>query len=220
MKIPARFGMFVVLSWGAACAVAESRPNRPGKGAKGDLKMDLQTIATLVEKNELSELSWPMGQARKTLEAIPDAQAQLKMLGADAARPWETRFKAYEAFFSLGGKLADEQERRQAARLYADAIANAPLHNPFELPETIKSGLASKNLLALGAEVVIPALRPLLKNPRPLVYEGSEEPTLARLRKYRVADLAGALISALLHRPFPAAATTVKERDEALQRLE
>lgn len=219
MKIRHRLGLALLLGLATACSFAEPPPGRPGPSPKGK-KMDAQEIVTLVEKNELSELSWPTGRAHQALAAIPEAKARLRTLAVDPARGWEVRFKALEAFFALGGKLTTDEERQQAARTYAEAIEKAREHNPFELPGAIRSGLASKNLLGLGADAALPALRPLFKSQRLLVYEGSEEPTLARLRKYRVADLAGALAAALLGRPFPAEAVTPRERDEALQRLE
>lgn len=180
--------------------------------------MENAEVVQLVEKNPLSELSWPTGKARERLAALPQGKEQLKALAADQTRGYEIRFKALEAFFALGGNLGDAEERRQAAQVYAAAIQKLGEHNPFELPGAVRSGLASRHLIALGQDAV-PALRPLLTDQRLLEYEGSEEPTLSRLRAYRVADLAGAILAVILNRPFPAEAVTPKERDEALKRL-
>lgn len=217
-KYCACFTLALALVLATACSLAGPRKS-PSKGAVGGKKMENPEIVALVERSELAELSWPSGRAKQTLAGLPDAQAQLKALGEDPKRAWELRFKAYEALFALGGKLSEAEERRQAALVYATAIQKLGWHNAFELPGSIRSGIASRNLLALGTDAVA-ALRPLLHDQRLLRYEGSEEPTLSRLRGYRVADLAGALLGVLLNRPFPAEAVTAKERDEAIKGLE
>lgn len=82
---------------------------------------------------------------------------------------------------------------REMAQLHADAIVHARMHNPWGLPgEPLDFGEA---LVKLGAPAD-EALRPLLHNSTPLRYIGSEEPTLADLYQYRVADLAAGLLAA------------------------
>ena len=80
----------------------------------------------------------------------------------------------------------------EMAQLHGSAIVQARMHNPWGLPgEPLDFG---EELLKLG-DPVEAALRPLLQNPTPLRYIGSEEPTLAKMHKYRVADLAAGLLS-------------------------
>lgn len=81
----------------------------------------------------------------------------------------------------------------EMAALHAAAITQARMHNPWGLPgEPSDFGEA---VLKLGEEVET-ALQPLLKDTTLLVYIGSEEPTIASMYKYRVADLAAGLLAA------------------------
>jgi hypothetical protein len=78
------------------------------------------------------------------------------------------------------------------AHLHAKAISQARIHNPWGLPgEPLEFG---ETLLALGDPTEV-ALYPLLQNQMPLRYIGSEEPTLAKMYNYRVADLAAGLLA-------------------------
>jgi hypothetical protein len=137
-----------------------------------------------------------MGEGARLL-AKPDMIPRLEAFVRDpAGNPYERVLVAELLHKQQGRYLLDKSAM---ANLHAQAIAQAPMHNPWGLPgEPIDFGQA---LLDLGTPIE-EALQPLLKNTTPLRYVGSEEPTIARLYKYRVADLAAGILAARRGIPF------------------
>ena len=99
---------------------------------------------------------------------------------------------------------------RALALLHAQAMPGATEHNPWGLPGTAPGPLGV-SLLSLGAHAE-EALRPLLVDQTPLNYFGSEEPTLASMYHYRVADLAAWLLARQQGREFKIGRASCRER--------
>lgn len=163
--------------------------------------MSVTDVTELVEASTIEDLTWPRGAARARLEAATGATDALRTLCLDAARSQDTRLKACEALLTLGGTLADA-DKGAAAGVYAHAIAEGRTHTMWGLPSDMAPNQSSRHIVALG-RAALPALRPLLLSDRPLMIEGSEEPTIAKMYGYQVRDLAGALVAAILGTTYP-----------------
>lgn len=139
----------------------------------------------------------PLFDARRLeeLRAIPDVKDELVAVVNDESAPLARRIAAAQALLEggWGASLAAEQSAAVASVLAA-AIAHDTLHNRWGLPG-YTVGPVGTLLLSLPPASVEQALRPLLTDDRELVIDGSEEATIARAARYRVADLAGYLIA-------------------------
>jgi len=131
-----------------------------------------------------------MGEGTRLL-ATQESIAKLEAFVRDSsANPYERLLVAELLHSKQGTYLLDNKEM---ANLHAQAIVHARMHNPWGLPgEPIAFG---DSLLTLGASVE-EALRPLLDNKTELIYFGSEEPTIASMYDYRIADLAAGILAA------------------------
>lgn len=174
-----------------------------------------ETVRRLLEQTSASELGWAKSSAQARLRDVRGAAEALTAIATDPGQPRELRFKAYEALFAGGGELESTAARREAAAVYTATLAAAEGHDDWGLPEQTPSGPGA-HLVALGREA-LPSLLPLLEDDdRPLLYEGSEEPTISELRGYRVCDLAGRYVSVILGVPFAVTEDDPARRDEDL----
>ena len=146
-----------------------------------------------------------MGEGARLL-ATQESIARLEdFVQNPAGNPYERVLVAELLHNHQGQYLLD---KTTMAQLHAEAIANALIHNPWGLPgEPIDFGDA---LLNLG-DPIEEALQPLLKNTTMLRYIGSEEPTLAKMYKYRVCDLAVGILAVHKNIPF------IDNRDPAIR---
>ena len=137
-----------------------------------------------------------MGMGEQLLSS-DEKVTQLEIFVRNAANAPYERLLAAELLYRKQGYY--QLDVAAMAELHAEAIKNARMHNPWGLPgEPYDFG---ESLLSLG-ETVESALKPLLTDTNKLVYFGSEEPTIAKMYNYRVADLAASLLAAKFGIPF------------------
>jgi hypothetical protein len=136
----------------------------------------------------------------------------LAALVADPGAPDLARFLAAELIATHGGARPDAPAPLLAAA-YAAGLAAARTGNAWGLPGEAATPLA-RRVIGLGAAAAA-ALRPLLGDPRPLEFAGSEDATLGEAAGWRVRDAAAMLVAAIEGRDFDAMATPAA-RDAAI----
>jgi hypothetical protein len=107
----------------------------------------------------------------------------------------QARFLAAELHFRRDPGFPEPGDRVTLARVYGAALAQdlAGIGNVWGLPGG-KKGLVGEHVVRLG-DAAVPVLRELLDDDRELMFEGSEEATLADMFHVRVKDVAAWLIS-------------------------
>ncbi|HEX5872350.1 MAG TPA: hypothetical protein VFY65_18100, partial [Longimicrobium sp.] len=123
--------------------------------------------------------------------------AGLAALAVDAAAVVPARFLAAEILFHRAGAYPPAQDTRALADAYAAALAQGYPGggNVWGFPGQAPDG-AGAHVVALGHEA-IPAFLPLLNDPTPVPYEGSEEAMEGRRFGFRVKDVAAHLLAAI-----------------------
>lgn len=185
----------------------------------------------------------PTGVSRKLLEAgyrelflrmdhkavdelWASAAAELDALVRDPGQDHEARFLAAEILFLKAPGFPPPDLRPVLAPLYAEALAQTGrqtgrwrlMANQWGLTYAGDDvGALGPHLLALGDDAIA-ALRPLLDNAEPVLYEGSRDATTGNARGYRIKDLAAYYLgrltgTAVAYHPTPA------ERDREIARL-
>ncbi|MFO0745112.1 MAG: hypothetical protein U1F43_05455 [Myxococcota bacterium] len=176
-----------------------------------------ERLMNLIAKTDAAELAWSASSAQKSLAGDPDARAAALDIAHDAELGATTRMKAYEAYVGLGGSI-DPAESASAAQIYAAALtAEKNGHDAWGYPGLSPSG-AGRRVVGFGPAAV-DALLPLLDSTILLVYEGSEEPTVAEMRRYRVKDLAATWLAVLLGASFDGEVDDPAQRDPAIAEL-
>ena len=117
----------------------------------------------------------------------------------------------------MGQSAGTDVENAKAAAVYAEVLAAATEHDEWGLPSQTPGG-PGKHFAGLGKPAV-PALVGLLRNTTPLLLEGSEEPTMSEMRRYRVNDLAARYLSQILGEPFDVEADDPAARDKSMAEL-
>lgn len=209
---PAR-SMIAAILFVAACGTAKETAmssESPGEAPRA-------RVIQILTPADPADLGWAASLPHRQLADLPGALAALDAVARDASLDDTLRFKAFEARAALGAGFGDAAERRDAARVYLSALAAASWHDAWGYPDGSPAG-AGKRVLALGREAV-PGLLAALDLETRLQYEGSEEPTLAELRGYRVKDLVGGWLAALVGQRFDATPDDPSTRDAALAAL-
>ena len=204
----------LALSANAATPKCDAKTTSPFVDKQRKVEVPAE-VREIVAKYAVNELTWPKSKGRVALEAIKGAQDALLALGM--GKDLSLGFKALEAYLTLGGRMEDAAARCVAARAYAVGIATSRTHNMFGLVGEVRTSSTSRNLLGLGEETVA-AFLPLLKSKAKLNYEGSEEPTLAKLHGWRIKDLAASYLAVWFNEAFDANAAPAK-RDAVIAKL-
>jgi len=197
----------------AACCTPKETVLNPEPNADATRTRTLD----ILNRAEPADLDWANSPARRQLAELADAGAVLEALARDTSLDDTLRFKALEARAAMGGSLGNDAERRDAAQVYASALGATSWHDAWGFPDGSPAG-AGARVVALGRPAV-PALIEALRNETRLQYEGSEEPTLAAMRKYRVKDLVGTWLAAIIGERFDASPDDPATRDRALEAL-
>lgn len=147
----------------------------------------------------------PQGAGHVALTKAGATPDQLVAIGKDATCPNAVRFAAFEGWIGLVGEnelgKVDDATADAMASVQAEAIRTADEGSPWSLPSAVTSSHLSRHLIVLGRRV-LPKLKPLLDDTRELPYAGSETAAIASLRKYRVNDLAAAIIATIIGVPY------------------
>lgn len=158
------------------------------------------------------------GVALARLSRIPNVERYLVALASDPGADDTLRFVAANALFERSWKswMESTESRAAIARVMTTAMQHDRLHNRWGLPGAFV-GLYGSRLLSLG-DVARSPLREALNDSRLLNIAGSEAHTDQILGRFRVADLAGWLLSKLLGQAWPDSDDPAT-RDEAIRRL-
>lgn len=175
-------------------------------------------LITLLQRHDAAELAWRGSSVHAALAARPDVAAELAEVANDRTRPSGLRMKALEAARGLGVSVT-ELDAAALAEIYTAAFAATGEHDAWGFPSSHPGGSGAGARLVACGPAALPALRPLLDDASPLVYEGSEEPTLAELRGYRKMDLAATWVAAILGEPFDVERDDPSARDADIARL-
>lgn len=200
-------GLVTCLSLSGCCATKET-PLTSEPTAATD------RVRHLLDSADPADLGWSGSGVHRTLASVLEVGGALDEVAHDPNEPATRRFKAYEANAALGRAARDATE---ASRVYARAFAEASWHDAWGYPDGSPAG-AGARIVGFG-RVAIPALLELLPNTTALQYEGSEEPTMAALRRYRVKDLAAVWLAAITGESFDASADDPAQRDQSIARL-
>lgn len=135
-----------------------------------------------------------------TLDALwaePGMPAAMAALALDASVPVAARFLAAEVLFHRAPAYPPPHDRRALADVYAAALKGGYPGggNVWGFPGRDLNGVGA-HVVALGRDA-LPALLPLLDDPTPVPYEGSQEAMQADRFGFRVKDLAAHLLAAI-----------------------
>ncbi|HUP60703.1 MAG TPA: hypothetical protein VNA69_09830 [Thermoanaerobaculia bacterium] len=132
----------------------------------------------------------------------PDAPEALARLALDRSADPLTRFLAAEVVLSMDPKRFGEQDHAELAEVYAAALRGqfTLSANEWSFPDGFP-GHAGQHFISLGPAAV-PALRPLLDDDTPVLYEGSKEAMVAAEYCFRIRDLAASFLAKILGVPF------------------
>lgn len=137
--------------------------------------------------------------AREAAEAAGGPTA-LRSVALDAKEEIAVRFLASELVFALDGAdwPAGADQAAVLGGVYAEALARqlTDMANPWAFAGAVGSP-AGEHAVALGPPAV-PALRAALDDSTPVEFGGSREATVAEARRYRVKDLAAAIVAAIV----------------------
>jgi hypothetical protein len=157
-------------------------------------------------------------QDMRELSAIPGAEEALVTVARDRAAAPVRRYAAAEAL--LEGRFSSWRKSPGDNRAVAGALALAMRtdvsHNRWGLPGEF-TGRLGEQLISLS-HGVDEALTPLLDDHGELNITGSEAATLQSRARFRIADLAGYLLSRYHGLPWKVE-TGIARRDEAIARL-
>jgi len=161
----------------------------PHEAAAVASRLQQATFTGLFERLDHRALDeiWDDGRARRALEELV----------ADTSADPQSRFLAAEILFARLPDYPPQQAIGELAGIYAAALREAPQRgaNAWGLPGHA-DGLLSRHVMQLGTAAV-PALAGLLKDARPVGYEGSQEATLGNSFHFRVQDIAASLIAGI-----------------------
>lgn len=130
----------------------------------------------------------------------PDMPSRLAELALNPEASNKARFLAAEILFHEQSDYPPQEAIEQLVSVYADALSNADIANPWGLPGEL-GDQAGKHFVQLG-ELAVPALIAMLDNKRPVLYSGSKEATVGNSYNYRVKDFAAFYISQIRHLPY------------------
>lgn len=147
----------------------------------------------------------------------PELPQRLEQLASDPTSPPQARFLAAEILFHQQTSYPPDRETANLAQVYATALADAKIGNPWGLPGQVGQP-AGRHLLQLGQPAVAP-LMALLDDTRSVPYAGSREATFGNRYHYRVKDLAAFYISQLCQLPYTVHQTP-EERDREIEQLQ
>lgn len=200
---------------------APEEPSEPAEGAPVDTaqseEVEVSEVEAILNDNSINQLGWDRSRANKALAKVDGAQGALEAIATDKSRDDALRYKASEALYAQGGSLSSDEDKADIARLYAQTLGSATEHDVWGLPSQSPTG-PGKRIVALGKPALL-ELRPLLDNGTTLLLEGSEEPTIAEMRGYRVADLAGRYASEILGVSFDVENDSPAARDADLKKI-
>lgn len=135
-------------------------------------------------------------------------QEPLSDLALDPTQSTEARFLAAELLADRAPEWVPTGSERAIADLYVKALMEQVVPaNSWGLPGTV--GPAGEHFLALG-DVVNEALLPALGDGAPVAFSGSREVSAGRRAKWRVSDVAAALLASASGRQFPADETPAR----------
>jgi len=146
------------------------------------------------------------------------ARAALTKLALDPARTALVRFLAAEVLFAKAPGYPPAAARPALAPVYAQALARgfAGSANPWGLPGD-EGAATARHVVALGG-AALPALLDLLDDNTSMSYHGSREATAGNRYRYRVKDVAAALIAAIRGDAWPVDLDPAA-RDRAIEAL-
>ena len=158
---------------------------------------------------------------REALDSVwegGDAAAALEKIVHDKTADWHARFLAAEILFVKLPSYPPPDATADLVEVYAAALRNAPasMANPWGLPGR-PDGQIAEHVLRLG-DGAVASLSALLDDARPVTYGGSQEAAFGNSYRFRVKDIAAALIARIRALPF-AAGTRPKARDAAILEL-
>jgi hypothetical protein len=149
-------------------------------------------------------------------------RTDLRDIVGDVRRDGIARVLAAEVLFALDDEWPRASDAEAVAAAYTEALAatgegqqRGLTGNAWGVPSV--DGPLATHLLAAGPAAV-PHLRALLDDGSPVLYEGSQEATIAAERGVRVKDIAASLLARTLGVSFDAGATPA-ERDREIERL-
>lgn len=201
---------------GAASKITTSEKESSVTQATTD-PVDTSNVDAILASASAELLGWSRSKPSRALAAIEDVAPILHRIAGDSNRSDGDRYKAFEAMGGLKLNIPDNQ-RKAAAELYVAALKQALEHDEYGLPDAAPTGPGAR-VVALGTAAA-PALATLLGDTRPLLYEGSEEPTISEMRGYRVKDLAGRYLALILGQPFDVEEDDASKRDAELSALQ
>jgi len=172
---------------------------------------DHDAVKTMLLETDPSELAWDGSPSHARLVA-GNARASLEAIAHDPGEAADARFRAFEALVAFGAAPTED-----ALGPYLAALGTAQGHDVYGFPGSVPRG-AGARIVAHGPRA-IPGLVALADDTTPLVYDGSEEPTLAALRSYRVKDLVGVWLGALTATPIDVEADDPAARDRDIARV-
>jgi hypothetical protein len=178
----------------------------PAAGGCAGASLALRTALA----HPIDSYALPQGAGHAALAKAGATADQLVAIGRDSSCPNPIRFAAFEGWIGVVGENAlgklDDPTAAEMAKVQAVAIRSAEEGGLWSLPPDVTASHVARHLIVLGRRVV-PQLRPLLDDTRELPYLGSETASIASLRKYRVSDLAAAIIATIVGVPYQDAAT-------------
>jgi len=163
----------------------------------------------------------PGGEGRAAIAQVGATPDELAAVGNDPSCPAIERLAAFEGWVGLVGENAlgavDDATATAMASAQVEAIRGADEGDPWSMPSDVTSSHVSRHLIVLGRRV-LPVVKPLLDDTRELPYSGGEGAAIASLRKYRVCDLAAAIIATITGVPYDNAKDPAK-RDKQIAAL-
>lgn len=163
-----------------------SSRHEPGSLERRLTGLGFMELFQRLDQHALDEV-WQHGAARAPLEA----------LALDVSAAALARFLAAEILFVKAPKYPPRRAAKALADVYARALAEqlTGMANPWGLPGEPDEATA-RHAIVLGKSAV-PAFEQLLDDKREVHYGGSREATVGNQYRYRVKDVAAALIEAI-----------------------
>jgi hypothetical protein len=160
----------------------------------GDDDSGREALVRRLEELGYLELFHRAGDPAAALRGEPGGRGCLRELMLDEEAPGRARFLAAEVLAAGDAGAVSPADATALAPVYAAALANGWTEwgNAWGIPGEVE-GPAAAHLAALGGAAVAP-LAALLGDERPVRYSGSQVATLGNAFRFRVKDLALALI--------------------------
>jgi hypothetical protein len=174
-----------------------------------------QLAKRLLELGYTELFQRPDNHAVSTLWGAKRAPQALKQIALNPEENDEARFLAAEVVLSRQPRAFSAGEREEIGKVYAAALRQQFTGSANEWSFPVQPiGRAGEHLLLLGP-YAIPALRTLLDDNTPVIFEGSQEAMIGGRYNYRVKDLAAQFIAGIAGLPFPNS-TDPSVRDSAI----